>query len=275
MNLISYNISPEVDLTFDGIIVKERKQHSIISVIEKKYIYSTSSDYDTLVYPLTFWNGKGGCGRLPNETKWNIRLMRSSCCSLLMQPQTNYIHRLSCLREEYLCSVYGRIMQYRNDYEYKRQMLKLSSMDIDSGKLFNECDELKEGIKTYIPKNLTNSPMQWKELQNHAFLLSVALGPPTFFITITCNQHWLKIYGMNKNGYLSNSALLMRVFRQKRLTFFNHIKKNKTFGKIKGLIWKDKFQQRGLSHSHALVWSDFDTDNPKKCRQSFNYKDTE
>ena len=36
MNLISYNICPEVDLTLDGIIVNERKQHSIISEIEKK-----------------------------------------------------------------------------------------------------------------------------------------------------------------------------------------------------------------------------------------------
>ena len=43
-------------------------------------------------------------------------------------------------------------MQHRIDYEYKRHMLKLLSKDIDSGKLFDECDELKEGIKTYIQK---------------------------------------------------------------------------------------------------------------------------
>ena len=34
--LLCYNICPEVDLTLDGITDEERKQHSILSVIEKK-----------------------------------------------------------------------------------------------------------------------------------------------------------------------------------------------------------------------------------------------
>ena len=250
----------ETEKNIDSALLKEKNK---LGEYKKKYINPISSDYDQLLYPLIFFEGKGGCGKLPNETAWKIDLMKRACCCLLMQPSKHYINKLSYLREEYLCSVYGRIMQYRINYEYKRQMIKLSSQDIDSGKLYNGSEDLKEGIKTYIPKNIASSPKQWKELQNMAFLLSVALGPPTFFITITTNPHWPEIYSMNQNGYLSNSSLIMRVFRQKRLTFLNYIKNKKIFGCIKGFVWRDEFQQRGLPHAHILIWSDFDTDNPK------------
>ena len=130
---------------------------------------------------------------------------------------------------------------------------------MDSGAIFNG-EILKEGIKTFIPRSLS----QWKQLQNHAFLLSVALGPPTFFNTMTTNPHWHEICTMNPDGYLSNSSLILRSFRQKRLTFLNYIKKKKTFGNIKGILWRDKFQQQGLPHAHILIWSDFDVDNHKE-----------
>lgn len=53
----------------------------------------------------------------------------------------------------------------------------------------------------------------------------------------------------------------MRVFRQKRMCFIQYLMKSKMFGEVKGYVWRDEYQQRGLPHCHILLWTDFDTED--------------
>ena len=74
--------------------------------------------------------------------------MRFVCRSILYQPMKHYIHKLSTLREEFLCSLYGRIMKMRIDYAFKRQLLQYRSDMV----LHPQNSSDKGDIKTFIPK---------------------------------------------------------------------------------------------------------------------------
>ena len=179
-----------------------------------------------------------------------------------MQPMSHFIHKLSSLREEFLCSTYGRVMQSKINFEFHRQMLIFKENEIRNGSVFDKNNSnLDFGIKTYIPSSFKGGPTHWKNLSNEAFLLSVSLGPPTFFITITENPYWPEIIALDNISYLNNSSLLMRVFKQRRSSFLSYLKISKIFGDVKGFVWRDEYQQRGLPHSHILLWTNFDTEN--------------
>ena len=86
------------------------------------------------------------------------------------------------------------------------------------------------------------------------------LGPPTFFITITENPKWHEVAALNDQKDVSmNAVLLARIFQQKKRSLISYIKDSKIFGKVKGLLWRDEYQKRGLPHCHLLLWTDFDT----------------
>ena len=121
------------------------------------------------------------------------------------------------------------------------------------------------GIKTFIPSTLTGSPAYWNEISKHGFYLSMILGAPTFLITFTENPKWHEIEALNtEKDVIQNSVLLARVFQQKKQSFLEYIKKSKIFGEVKGYLWRDEYQKRGLPHCHVLLWTDFDTSDLKK-----------
>ena len=112
---------PDNDLLNDENINKsEIDDNSIVSIdqYKTKQVYAGESDYDRLIYPLLFWNGEGGCGKLENEVKFNSQLFRYSIISMCMQHPDYYFNKCSALKEEFICSAFGRILQLRINYQY-------------------------------------------------------------------------------------------------------------------------------------------------------------
>jgi hypothetical protein len=67
--------------------------------------------YDQLVDPLTFWTWSGGCGAMESEKlQGRTTLIRKVLISLILQPQDHFIHQLIALREEFICAVFGRLV---------------------------------------------------------------------------------------------------------------------------------------------------------------------
>ena len=231
-----------------------------------KSIYASSSLYDQLIYPLLFWNGSGGCGRLENENKFNSTTFRYCLKAMCLMGKDYFLNKCPFLREEYICSVYGRLMQMRINFQFNLQMKILNEKEVRNGDIFeNGNQNLKQGIKTYIPASITGSPEYWKSVADGAFYLTLILGPPKFFITITENPHWNEIAALNfEKDVMMNSPLLSRIFYQKKRCLIDYIKKTKIFGNVKGILWRDEYQKRGMPHCHILIWSDFDTDDIPK-----------
>jgi hypothetical protein len=64
--------------------------------------------YDQFVYPLIFRTGSGGCGAMESEKLQDCKaLIRKVLISLILQPRDHFIHQLITLQEEFICAVFG------------------------------------------------------------------------------------------------------------------------------------------------------------------------
>lgn len=257
------DIEKEENQAIEHLIESTNENYQILADFKSKQIYAGLSEYDILIYPILFWNGKGGCGKLENESKFYSSRLKYSVISMCMQSPDYYFNQCSALREEFICSVYGRLIQLRINYEFNRQKQLFMKKEISPNMIQKD---LKYGIKTYIPSSFTGSAQYWKKVTNQGFYLTLILGPPKFFVTITFNPKWNEVTALNNNEALliNNSPLIARIFNQKRQCFIDYIKKRKIFGNIEGLLWRVEYQQRGYPHCHLLIWSDFDTDDVTK-----------
>jgi hypothetical protein len=67
--------------------------------------------YDQLVYPLVFWTGSGGCGVMESEKVQGCTTpIRKVLISRILQPRDHFIYQLITLREEFICAVFGRLV---------------------------------------------------------------------------------------------------------------------------------------------------------------------
>jgi hypothetical protein len=63
---------------------------------------------DQLVYPVIFWTGSGGCGLTESEKLESCTtLIRKVLISLILQPRDHFVHQLIALREEFICMIFG------------------------------------------------------------------------------------------------------------------------------------------------------------------------
>ena len=226
-----------------------------------------SALYDQLLYPLIFYDGKGGIGKLTEDEQWTPRDMRCALRAICLQPPSSYIKHCSVLLDEYLCAGYGRDMQIKINELFNIQKTLMREDEIRNQS--SDSNTTNFGIKTFIPSNLTGSPAYWSEVSKHGFYLSMILGAPTFFITFTENPKWHEVEALNtEKDVMLNSVLLARVFYQKKFTLLDYIKTSKIFGEVKGYLWRDEYQKRGLPHCHLLLWTDFDTSDVKKLDET-------
>ncbi|EAY21003.1 hypothetical protein TVAG_172600 [Trichomonas vaginalis G3] len=226
-----------------------------------------SALYDQLAFPLIFWNGHGGCGRLNNNEEWSYKHMRRTACSLLMQPNSHWIHKLGYLREEYICSIFGRDLHHRIENAFYRQINLRRESEV---KKKSDNPEENEGTTTYIPSSFTNGPAYWKKIGKKVILLSTKYGQPTLFITITCNPGWIENIALDRCSANTNAANIMLIYNERRKTFIKFLKDSKIFGDVNALLWRDEFQQRGYPHTHILLWTTLDTQNVNQLDDVIN-----
>jgi hypothetical protein len=123
-------------------------------------LHQTEALYDQLVYPLMFWEGRGGCGVLQGEETEKITTqIRRVIISLMLQPRGYFIHSMETLREEFLCATYGRLVNIQVKWLLSAQHAIMARQDEISG---DHMDEEKEfGLRTIIPASMTDSDQYW------------------------------------------------------------------------------------------------------------------
>jgi hypothetical protein len=154
--------------------------------------------YDKLVYPLIFWDGHGGCGS-PKADEWTdaTALIRKTTISLLFQPRGHFIHGLGTLREEFICSISGRLSNLRIKFLSQAEKRYFVREDEVRG-VFGDKQTKEYGLRSFIPASLNDSDEYWKEVATKCFAISTQLGPPTFFLTFTMNPHWLEFQALKR-----------------------------------------------------------------------------
>uniref|UniRef100_A0A6N2KK71 ATP-dependent DNA helicase n=1 Tax=Salix viminalis TaxID=40686 RepID=A0A6N2KK71_SALVM len=112
--------------------------------------------------------------------------------------------------------------------------------------------------KIILPSSVTGSPRYMINNYQDAMAICRAYGNPDLFITLTCNTNWPEIQReLNKNRtykYEDKPDIITRIFRSNLLDMFKFIKSGVPFGKTIADVYAIEFQNRGLPHTHILIW---------------------
>ncbi|MCO5599964.1 hypothetical protein L7F22_054071 [Adiantum nelumboides] len=124
-------------------------------------------------------------------------------------------------------------------------------------------------------ESLRTSPDYKTKLKKNIFAMIRQLGPPTFFVTLSCaEKRWqpLKqcLAALNPDIALveehSNSTTTQKIVRSDPITtarYYVHrfqalkkeLKKNKELiGQVEDFVFVTEFQHRGSQHDHGLIW---------------------
>jgi PIF1-like helicase/Helitron helicase-like domain at N-terminus/Helicase len=109
-----------------------------------------------------------------------------------------------------------------------------------------------------LHRSFVGGPRHLADKYHDALALAAHFGPPTFFITFTCNPNWPEITSalfLHQNAS-DRPDIIARVFDGKLKTFLNEISNSRILGNCVAWCRSVEFQKRGLPHAHILLFMD-------------------
>lgn len=182
--------------------------------------------WEPLAYPLFFPHGELGWGLAANSAAitddvvddagsdqlWHYRLR------LLHDPRFEIFGQLT---NEYLCDMFTRNIETRLSFIRKSQM---DNHRRDADLMGTESVPETENI--FLPESFLGSTT-WRSVQiADALTVAAHSGPPTFFITMTCNPNWAEIRERLRPGqeWYDIPLVVARVFKQKLAVLLRTLK---------------------------------------------------
>ncbi len=217
--------------------------------------------WEPLAYPLFFPHGtlgwgisgtqediSGGTSTHAAESEpvttqiWHYR------ARLLREPRFSRFGRLA---NEYAVDMFSRNLESRLNYIRDNQQ-RLRREDAEH--MGAEAVTDQENI--YLPASFLGSNRWATEQIADSLAIAATYGPPTFFVTMTCNAQWPEITSQLLPGqdYQDIPVVVCRVFRRK-LQLLEQALRN-MFPNAGGLLYmvhSIEFQKRGLPHAHILI----------------------
>ena len=225
-------------------------------------IKTVSRLWEPMAYPLLFPHGTLGWGLRPSVSDefaitpdsadsdtpttqiWHYR------ARLLREPRFEIFGRLA---NEYIVDMFTRELDARLTYIRTNQE-RLRTQEQDAALMGHE--DVQDSENIYLPASFLGSG-RWSSNQIADSLTIAAMyGPPTFFVTFTCNGDWPEIHSRLRPGqtYTDVPVVVCRVFKQKLsrlMKVFRTMFSNA--GPLLYSIQRVEFQKRGLPHAHILL----------------------
>lgn len=185
--------------------------------------------------------------------------------------------------------ILGKDLRFqRNDYLF----YALSQFELQKIKsAISVCGKLRQGAHNKVEdihllfSNMRGSAAYWKKAYTELVAQIRCLGPPHFFVTLSCNDlHWedfrealSMVNNIDKSVIDSmdiaavqqlieqNPVLISRQFMKRVNALMSFLHKNDEVfgGKVVDHWWRIEFQNRGSPHLHMVLWVDgipsFDT----------------
>lgn len=237
----------------------------LISTIDNRTqsIPTVSRLWEPMAYPLFFPHGTLGWGLRPSVRLDPSAIALDSTDSdapttqiwhyrarLLREPRFSIFGRLT---NEYVVDMFSRELDSRLSYIRSNQE-RLRTQEQDAALMGHE--ELQDSENVYLPASFLGSG-RWSSNQiADSLTIAATYGPPTFFVTFTCNGDWPEIRSRLRPGqtYADIPVVVCRVFKQKLsrlMTVFRTMFPNA--GRLLYSIQCVEFQKRGLPHAHILL----------------------
>jgi hypothetical protein len=100
--------------------------------------------------------------------------------SLILQPRDHFIHQLTTLREEFICTVFVCFVNLNIKFVAQAQRRYFARGDeiLDQN---SEGSPKEYGLRTFIPPSLTDNDEYWRHVATKCFAISTQLGSPLLF----------------------------------------------------------------------------------------------
>lgn len=241
----------------DGIVIRQNGENQSISTLSRLW--------KPLAYPLLFPHGTLGWGVVRshldiendivegnNELATNV----DSCgkqimyyrARILREPRFKIFGRLT---NEYIVDMFSRNLETRLNFIRNNQK-RLRQEDAElMGEVF-----VPDTENIYLPASFMGSKRWASDQIADSLTIAAALGPPTFFVTMTCNGEWPGIQSQLRRGqnYSDIPVVVARVFKQMVCQLESCLKSMfPNAGPLLYMIHSIEFQKRGLPHVHILL----------------------
>jgi len=229
-------------------VVFRRKRHE-----HPEYLDPLSPLYEPLSYPLWFpQGGRGWSTDVVSTTGHKITQMWWYRQLLL---RCQYMHSCGRLLNEWLINMYCRMEDERFNHLRHQQRTRIAKRSEICEVLRNEPASTAGLGKTYyLPSSVLGSPRHLRRLRTDALELARRKGPPTWFITLTCNPYWPEIQQALAPGQTAADRpdIVVRVFHA-RLERMMKVLKEDFCGELAYIVKVIEYQRRGLPHAHIVL----------------------
>ena len=243
--------------------VKARRMMVICRDGENQSISTISRLWEPLAYPLLFPHATLGWGVYGAQTDININMGEESGEMASDVPTRQIMHYRARMLREPRFRIFGRLTsEYAIDMFTRNLETRLNYIRANQKRLRDE-DAALMGVahiadcrNIYLPASFLGSRRWATEQISDSLAVAAAYGPPTFFVTMTCNTNWPEIQSQLRHGqdFTDIPVVVVRVFKRK-ITLLEQALKT-MFPHAGGLLYcihSIEFQKRGLPHAHILL----------------------
>ena len=193
----------------------------------------------------------------------------------------NYTQRFAS-DSDYIFFANSVVQQLNLSNQMNIAMKKVSSTNLTAGMFSNN---FKETVRQFVSNDkafgfmstIKGTPAYWKKFLQEVLAMVKQLGPPTFFLTLSCaDLRWndlVSIISKLKGSEMSdeklnllsyeercrllnsNPVLVARHFQYRVESFFKHILIDGPLGKTQYYATRVEFQVRGSPHIHCFLWT--------------------
>jgi hypothetical protein len=229
---------------------------------ENQTISTISRLWEPLVYPLFYPHGTLGWGVVGSTA--DIEFGRTEGDTDDLDGATRQImHYRSRLLREHRFRIFGRLTnEYVVDMFSRNLETCLNYIRMNQSRLREEDAALMglsyvpDNQNIYLPASFLGSNRWASEQISDSLAIAATYGPPTFFITMTCNTNWPEIQSELRPGqdFTDIPTVVVRVFRRKLSLLESALKTMfPQAGRILYLVHSIEFQKRGIPHVHILI----------------------
>ena len=169
------------------------------------------------------------------------------------------LHFSGKLFQEWLADTYAVDEQNKLFWARRNQkVFRRSTEQAVQGAVQNGENLQQVGTRVHLPSSVRGSPRQMMKLYQDAIAIVNHHGPPTYFVTMTCNTQWPEIQDeLNKLSPKpqphDRPDIVARVFKMKLAELTDDVLNKHVLGKVVGCCYTVEFQKRGLPHAHILA----------------------
>ena len=225
------------------------------------HINETHPAYDPLHYVLLFPRGK--------TTGWELYLKKSNGSRLTSnnfyryrfverKDAPNYLCRAALLGQKYAIDMFSKILMQNLRY-YRKNQSKIRAaayQELKDAAESGDIDNAAVGKRIICPSTVKGSDRHMRKTYYNFMAVVRKFGPPTFFLTVTCNSKWREISEALFAGQKPHDRpeIASRVFKQKLNQIMDDLYKYGVLGRAVAKLYVVEFQKRGLPHAHILIF---------------------